>query len=345
MKAYRLTKWGADGTLTDVPTPEPGPGQVLLKVAGNGLCHSDLHAMETLKEAPPHLDIELPITMGHEVAGWVEALGPGVTGLETGQPCLLTIAACGRCARCAEGWNNYCSNLGPQVGMGLDGGLAEYVAAPVGAGVPIRSEAELWTLAPLTDAGLSAYHAVNRAAHLLRPGSSALVIGAGGLGHMAVEIIRETTAARIIVADPSEAARTLAAERGADLCLPSDETTAASVREAVPGGRVDAVLDFVGNAATQALACAAVRPMGLIVFVGRGGGGMPLRHDSMPFGASICTTFGGSRLELMEVIALADAGRLGSHVSRYGLDQVQLAVEDLRAGGVAGRIVVVPTSR
>jgi propanol-preferring alcohol dehydrogenase len=147
MKAYRLFNWQTQPRLVDVPQPTAGPNQVLFKVGGNGLCHSDVHAVDDLCCAPPHLDIELPMTLGHEVAGWVEALGQGVRGFEIGQPCVLTIVGCGQCDLCAQGWNNHCRGRIKQVGMGLDGGLSEYVVAAAGALVPLRSLAP-WQAAP-----------------------------------------------------------------------------------------------------------------------------------------------------------------------------------------------------
>lgn len=342
MKAYRLTKWGAGtGELLDVARPEPGPRQVLLKVAGNGLCASDLHAMDA--EAPPaHLDVELPLTLGHEVAGWIEALGPGVDGFEIGQPCLVTIGGCERCHMCAQGWNNYCLSMGKQIGMGMDGGLAEYAVARANSLVPLRN-VEPWKAAPLTDAGLSSYHAVRRALPLMTPDATVLVIGVGGLGHMAVEVMRQITGVRkIIAADPSEQARQLAAERGADLCLPSDETTAKRVLEEVGPRRVDVVLDFVGMGVTMKMACEVVRAMGHIVVAGRGRAALEFKHDAMPYGASISTTFGGSKLELMHLVSLAEAGKIKPHVTKYKLSDVQTAVGKLRAGKVVGRAIVVP---
>ena len=341
MKAYQLLNWKANGELRDVPVPEPGPGQVLIKIAGNGLCQSDLHAMDDWTGPPPHLDIELPITLGHEVAGWVEKAGPGVSGLEPGLPCLLTIAGCNRCHMCAQGWNNYCAFRGPQVGMGLDGGLAEYAVAPVDAIVPLNT-LEPWQAAPLTDAGLSSYHAVRRVLPLLTPDSTVVVIGVGGLGHMAVELIRILSGARIIAADPSEAARKLAAGRGADLCLPSDETTAAAILDDTGPRRVDAVLDFVGAGVTMQLAASVIRPLGQIVVAGRGQGHLEYKHNAMVYGASISTTFGGSKLELMHLVALAEAGKIHSEITRYDLSDVQAAVDDLRAGKIVGRAVVIP---
>jgi len=341
MRAYQLTQWGRAGQLTEVPRPEPGPGQVLLKVAGNGICQSDLHGMYEWTSSPPHLKIELPLTLGHEVAGWVEVCGPGVKGLEPGLPSLLTIAGCGHCRYCAEGWNNYCLHKGKQIGMGLDGGLAEYIVAPAAAIVPFRT-LEPWKAAPLTDAGLSSYHAVRLVLPLLTPGSSVVVIGVGGLGHLAVSLLKALCAANIIAVDKSEQSLALAKELGADRCLQPDETTALAVREATRGNGAQAVLDFVGGGATVGLAAQLIRPLGHIVVVGRGPGAFELRDRALPYGAILSTTFGGSKLELIELVALAEAGVIAPHVTRYPLSDVQRAFDKLRAGEIVGRAVIVP---
>lgn len=341
MKAYRLFKWQSAGELVEVPTPEPKAGQVLLKVGGNGICQSDLHAMYEWKASPPHLDIQLPVTLGHEIGGWIEALGPGVSGFDRGQPCVVTAAGCGRCRFCAEGWNNYCQNLPQQPGVGLDGGLADYVTVPVAGVVPIES-LEPWKAAPLTDAGLSSYHAVKRVLPLLTAGSTVVVIGVGGLGHMAVGAIKAICPAQVIAVDRSENALSLAKKFGADLCLPSDDTTVTTVQEHMRGGRVDAVLDFVGAGVTMTLAAQLIRPLGQIVVIGRGHGLFEFKDRALPYGAFMSTTFGGSKRELMELISLAEAGKIAPHVTRYPLSEVQNALEKLKRGEIVGRAVLVP---
>jgi len=342
MQAYRITQWQQGAQLCDVPVPEPGPGQVMLKVAGNGICFSDVHAMYDWPACPPHLQIELPLTLGHEVAGWVEACGPGVSGFETGTPCLVTVPGCGHCRACAQGWNNYCVNPGKVVGLGSDGGLAEYVSVPVSAAVPLGASIEPWQAAPLTDAGTSAYHAVNRVLPLLTPGSTVIVIGIGGLGHMALGILKALTAARIIAVDRSETALSLAADLGADHCVLSNEDTAANVTEICAGRKVDAVLDFVGAGVTMELAAALISALGHIVVVGRGHGAFEFKDRALPYGATMSTTFGGSTYELMQVVALAARGAIKPHITRYDLSDVQTAFDKLRAEEIVGRAVVVP---
>ncbi len=341
MKAYRLMQWKTPARLVDVPVPEPGPGQVLVKVGGNGICQSDLHMMDDWEASPPHLDIRLPVTVGHEIGGWVESCGSGVGGFENGQPCLVTLSGCGHCRYCAQGWNNYCAHKKPVPGIGLDGGLAEYTVAPADAIVPIR-DLEPWRAAPLTDAGLSAYHAVRRVLPLLEPGGTAVVIGVGGLGHMAVMILKALCAARVLAVDQSREALSLASELGADACLASDESTADAVRDETGGGGVEAVLDFVGAGATVALAARVIRPLGHIVVVGRGHGSFAFRDRALPYGAMLSTTFGGSKLELMHLVSLAEAGVIRPHLNRYPLSEVEAAFDKLRRGRIAGRAVIVP---
>lgn len=341
MKAYRLTKWGAGGQLMDVPVQEPGHGEVLLKVAGNGICQSDLHAMYDWEACPPHLQIELPLTLGHEVSGWIEACGPGVSGYEAGQPCLLTVAGCGHCRLCAQGWNNYCLNKGALPGLGIDGGLADYIVTPVSTVVPLRS-LEPWRAAPLTDAGLSSFHAVNRVLPLLTPGSTVVVIGIGGLGHMAISILKAICSARIIAVDMSEQALALAGELGADHCVKSDGDAADTLKELTANTGVEAVLDFVGAGVTMKLAAGVIRPVGHIVVVGRGLGAFEFKDQALPYGARMSTSFAGSKEELMQLIALAEKGTIEAHITKYPLSEVQLAFNKLRDGEIVGRAVIVP---
>ncbi len=341
MKAYRLFEWKKPPQLVDVPVPEPGPGEVLIKVGGNGICQSDLHLIDEWGASPPHLNIQLPMTIGHEIGGWVEACGPGVTGLDIGVPCLVTLAGCGHCTYCAEGWNNYCPHKLPVPGIGLDGGLAEYTVAPSQSIVPLKS-LEPWLAAPLTDAGLSAYHAVRRVLPLLVPGSTVVVIGIGGLGHMAVMVLKAICSASVIAVDISEQALSLAKDLGADSTLVSDQSTVKDIWSQTSGMGVEAVLDFVGAGATMELAARIIRPLGHIVVVGRSQGSFEFKDRTLSHGAAMSTTFGGSKLELMHLVALAEAGRIKPHITRYPLSEVDKVFEMLRNGEIVGRAVIVP---
>jgi len=334
MRAFRLFKWQEPPRLVDVPLPEPGPGEVRLKVAGNGLCQSDLHMIHDWTDCPPHLDLHLPQTIGHEIGGWVDCPGPEVRGWAEGQQVLVTLAGCGRCEACLKGWSNYCREKPVQPGIGLDGGLAEYVIAPTACLVPCDG-LDPAKAAPLTDAGLSSYHAVRRVVPLLNPGTTVVVIGAGGLGHLAVAALKACTPSYVIAIDPNPAARKLARDSGADQALPPDSLDLKN-RAAM------AVLDFVGTSDTLNSAAAMIRPLGHIVMVGRGGGGLQLGHGALPYGVTFSTTFGGSKSELAELIVLVRSGAIRPHVSLHPLGDVEKVLEKLADGKIPGRAVIVP---
>ncbi|HQV59060.1 MAG TPA: alcohol dehydrogenase catalytic domain-containing protein, partial [Ilumatobacteraceae bacterium] len=198
--------WKQAPSYQDVPQPDPGPGQVLLKVAAAGLCHSDLHVLEFDEGV---MNAELPFTLGHENAGWVEALGPGATGFEIGQPvAVYGPLGCGRCAHCQTGDESICDNgasmPGAGWGLGVDGGMAPYMVvdstrqlAPLGDLDPILA-------APLTDAAVTPYRAIRRSLDVLTPGSFVLLMGVGGLGHLAVQILKALCPSTIIAVDAKQ---------------------------------------------------------------------------------------------------------------------------------------------
>jgi propanol-preferring alcohol dehydrogenase len=336
MKAYRIFNWGEGGQLVnDVEIPEPAAGQVRLKIAANGICQSDLHLMYEWKTSPSHLNIELPMSIGHEPAGYVDKLGPGVSGFEIGDPMIVTIAGCGHCYYCAIGRNQYCQHKGKQSGMGLDGGNAEYMLAPADALVNV-GDMDLADAAPLSDAGLSAYHAIKRIEHLLVPGSRVAVIGVGGLGHMALQILRAISNAHIIAYARSKKSLDFALELGANEARNSTEESSFEPMS------VDVVLDFVGSAVTIAQSASIIKPLGHIVVVGRGSGTFDFKHNAMPYGATISTTFGGSKFELMELISLVKEGKVKAHITKFTLDEVEKAYKLLEEGKIKGRGVIVP---
>jgi propanol-preferring alcohol dehydrogenase len=314
---------------------------VLVRVGAAGVCHSDLHIID----APDALGMPMPLTLGHENAGWVEALGPGATGFERGEAvAIYGIVGCGTCVACLAGRDNECRRVAPGgVGLSRDGGMAEYVVVPARQLIPI-GDLDVAQAAPLTDAGLTPYHAINLTRRNLRPNSTCVVIGVGGLGHLAVQILAATTASRIIAVDVREESLQLARELGAHDGVRSDRQAAARIREIVgpsPGG-ADVVLDFVGAPATLDLARAVVTTGGDVAIVGLAGGSLPVGFAALPFEARVTMTFWGTRAELAEVIALARAGRIRTHVERFPLQEVQQAYDSLRAGRLQGRAVVMP---
>lgn len=348
MKALRLLEWKSQPELVEVPDPRPGPGQVVIEVGGAGACHSDLHLMDDFE--PGVLPWGPPFTLGHENAGWVHELGEGVTGLEVGQPVAVYGPwGCGTCARCRLGFETYCENLagapvmGGGGGLGLDGGMAERLLVPSSRHlVPLPAGLDPAVAAPLTDAALTPYHAIKLSLPKLTPDATAVVIGVGGLGHMAVQILGATTAASVIAVDVRAEALDLAKQHGAELGFVPDDGTAAAIREATGGRGADVVVDCVGSDSTLALGAGAVRQMGDLTIVGIAGGNLPVSFFSVPYEAAIRTTYWGSRPELVEVLNMASRGLIRSQVTTFPLDRAVDAYQALKAGQVNGRAVVVP---
>src|SRR3954467_15589719 len=342
MQAVQLTAWQSPAQLREVPVPEPGPGELRLRVRGAGLCHSDLHLMHWPAGAMPY---ELPFTLGHEVAGTVDALGAGTDGLDLGESVLVYGPwGCGRCPACCRGAEHLCEDRrmrGRGAGLGRDGGLAEYMIVPSPRlTVPI-GDLDPAAAAPLADAGLTPYHAIRRALPLA-PGAGVVVIGVGGLGHMAVQILRALTACRIVAIDRRPAALEAAAGAGAAVTLPADGLTPEDVRRAAGGRGAALVLDFVGVDATLELAAGAVAAGGHVSIVGVGGGTFPMRFGAVPWETPVIFSNWGSRAELAEVGELARAGAIELEIERVALEDVPAAYERLEAGDVRGRVVAVP---
>ncbi len=343
MRALVLPAWLAPPELRDVPVPEPGSGEVLLRVAGAGACHSDLHLMEFPPGAMP---FDPPFVLGHETTGYVETLGPGVDGLQTGEAVAVYGPwGCGRCPTCRTGSENYCDRaselrmLAP--GIGHDGGMAEFVRVPARLTVPL-GDLDPVDAAPLTDAALTPYHALKRSLPLLVPGTTVVVIGAGGLGHLAIQLVRALTPSRLVVVDLDGQKRRQALELGADLAIAPDDDAEARIRDATNGLGAELVLDLVGADATLALAAKVVRVRGHLTVVGIAGGTLPFSYFGLPYEAAVATTYWGSITELVEVLNLARAGRIRAEVERFPLDRALDAYDRMRAGTLRGRAVITP---
>jgi propanol-preferring alcohol dehydrogenase len=336
-----MTEWQAPPRLCEVEVRDPGPGEVLIKVAGAGLCHSDLHVMDFPAGA---LAYSLPFTLGHENSGWVEAVGPGVREVTAGEPVLVySVWGCGRCPVCLAGADNYCDNvpLFSGGGLGFDGGLASHMIVPSARFLCPLGDLDPRAVAPLTDAGLSTYHAIKRSLPILRPGSTAVVIGVGGLGQMAVQILKALSPARVIAVDLSAEKLALAKALGADATVRCDEKAVEHVRD-LCGGGAELVLDVVGSDATLQLAVGVARRLGHLTVIGIAGGSFPYGYLSVPTELAVTSTFYGSIPELNEVVALAASGSIKTEVELFSLDQTSLAYERLREGKIRGRAVVTP---
>ncbi|MFI9509535.1 NAD(P)-dependent alcohol dehydrogenase [Nocardia sp. NPDC052566] len=346
MRALQLTDPGVL-ELREVPVPEIGPDELLLRVGAAGICHSDLHVL--------HLPFTMraePLTLGHEVAGTIEAIGGEVGGRAVGERGIVYLCwSCGVCRECVSGNENVCRAAGrtampPCPGLGPDGGMAEYIRIPARSFVPI-GEMDFLQAAPLADAALTSYHAIHGVRDQLRPGSTAVVIGVGGLGHVAVQILAAVSAARIIAVDVSEDKLDLAARCGAAEWLLSGADTAREILDRTDGRGAEAVFDFVGVDQTAKLAVESVAPNGAYRMVGLGGGApeltaAPAGGPGWPWGASVRKSYGGTKSDLIDSVALAEAGKLRIEVEKYDLADGRDALDRLERGLVGGRAVLVP---
>jgi propanol-preferring alcohol dehydrogenase len=346
VQALRLMDWKHGPVLEEVPEPEPGPGEVLVRIGGAGACHSDLHLMYEFEAGM--LPWGPPFTLGHENAGRVEALGPGAGGLEVGEPVAVYGPwGCGHCHRCVQGMENYCVHQAeiPVMGGGLgaDGGMAPLMLVPHSRSLVPLGDLDPVDAAPLTDAGLTPYHAIKRSLHLLVPGSTAVVIGVGGLGHMAVQILHALSPTTIVAVDRHDAALRLAQDVGAEHGVLVGPGAAAEIRDLTKGMGADLVLDLVGGDDTLALGAGIARTLGHLTLVGLAGGSLAVSFFGLPYELSVASTYWGSIPELIEVIALARSGRIRARVERFSLDDAARAYEKMREGTLQGRAVIVPS--
>jgi propanol-preferring alcohol dehydrogenase len=286
-----------------------------------------------------------PFTLGHENAGWVEATGAGVAGLEIGQPVAVYGPwGCGACARCLQGMENYCERplAAAGGGLGLDGGMAQLMLVPAARYlVPLDTLSPV-EAAPLTDAGLTPYHAIKRSLPLLGPGSFAVVLGAGGLGHMATQILGACTPTTIVAVDRNPDALAIARNAGAHHAVVAGADAAAEIEELTKGRGADVVLDLVGSDDTLALASTVTRVLGHLTLIGIAGGTLPFTFLSPKYEVSIATTYWGTLPELLEVLALAERGLIHAEIQEWSLDDAMKAYDAMATGKLHGRAVIVP---
>lgn len=344
MRALQLKSFQSDPELVELPEPEPGPGEVVIKVGGAGACHSDLHVMrEFVEGAAPWGP---PFVLGHEAAGWVHRTGSKVKGLDHGQPvAVYGLLGCGHCEPCAAGAENQCVHGlegPPGIGFGVDGAMAEYLLITDPRHLVPIGDLDPADVAPLTDAGLTPYRVIKKVQPKLTPGSHAVVIGAGGLGHLAIQILDALTPATVIAVDTRDEALALARQVGAAATVTAGDDAAQRLKDATGGAGADVVLDFVGSAPTIALG-ASVAKVGMdLVVVGAAGGQFAWNFYVLPYEVSLTTSFWGTLPELHEVIALAQQNKIKAHVQRFGLEQALHAYELMEQGQLDGRAVIVP---
>jgi propanol-preferring alcohol dehydrogenase len=343
MKAFQFVAAQKPAELREVPVPEPGPGQVLVKIGGAGACHSDLHILEAPPAPGP---ARAPFTLGHENAGWVEQLGSGATGFALGDPVIVYGPwGCGLCVNCRKGMENYCQNRrgARPGGLGSNGGMAEYLLVPATRFLIPLGALDPREAAPLTDAGLTSYHAVKRSLHLLGPGATAVVIGAGGLGQMAIQVLRALSAATTIVAVDTAADKLeIARQMGADEGLLSNDEAVTRIKDLTDGQGAELVLDLVGVKPTLQMAAQVARVLGHLTIVGLGNAALPVNFSSPPHECSVASPYWGTIPELMEVVSLAQAGKIKMLVEYFPLERAGDAYQLLHDGKIQGRAVITP---
>lgn len=342
MRAARLHTYGEPLVIEDVPTPEPGPGEVLLKVEGAGFCHSDIHIIDRELDILP----ELPLTLGHENAGTVAATGSGVGGVREGDPVVVFGGwGCDRCDYCVTGMEQLCQDPQWSGILARDGGYAEYLLVPKERYLVKLGSLEPRLAAPLSDAALTPYRAVRKALPHIEPDHPVLVIGIGGLGTYGLKILRILTGSEIIAVDVTESKLEIARELGAAHTLDgNDPDLVERVMELTAHRGVCAAFDFVGSDATLDLSVRSTRSLGKVSHIGLAGGAARLKAlENTRFEVLFEATLWGTVKELREVVALVESGRLTPIATEFApLDEINEVYRRVKRGEVEGRIVITP---
>jgi NAD+-dependent secondary alcohol dehydrogenase Adh1 len=341
VKAVRLHKFHSAPVIDEVPEPViTHPLDVIVKIGGAGVCRTDLHIIEGQWDS--RMGTPLPYILGHENAGWVSEVGSAVTNVAVGDTVILhPTPTCGLCHACRAGDDMHCENS-TFPGLSTDGGMAEYLLTSARACVRLDPATQPRDVAALADAGITAYHAVRKALPLLYPGTTAVVIGAGGLGHIGVQCLAALSATTIIVVDRNPDALKLAAELGASHTVIADGAHVDAVRDLTGGRGAHVVLDFVAEQGAEMDAWNMTAPGGSDFVIGYGGTITIPTLDIISTERNIIGNIVGTYNELAELMALAQAGQVTLHTKAYPLSAAPDALADLDAGRVRGRAILVP---
>ncbi len=341
MKAVRVHQYHELPKVEEVSEPKiTGPWDVIVRIGGAGLCRTDLHIIEG--QWAEKSQVRLPYTIGHENAGWVQEVGSAVSNVAVGDTVIMhPLVTCGFCRACRAGDDVHCTNSAFP-GIDTDGGMANFLKTSARSVVKLDPILHPKDIAALADAGLTAYHAVKKAARQLYPGTKVVVIGAGGLGHIGVQCLKALTPAQIIVLDRSAAALELAKGWGADHTVVADGKHIAKVKEITDGHGAEAVIDFVGEQGAQQEAVAMLRRAGSDYIVGYGGNLDVPTIDIISTEINFIGNLVGSYNDLVELMALTAEGKVKLHTAIYPLDAALDAIHDLDSGKLRGRGILVP---
>jgi NAD+-dependent secondary alcohol dehydrogenase Adh1 len=342
MKAARLHAYHDPLTLDEVDAPRAaGPLDVVVRIGAAGLCRTDLHIQEG--QWAEKSGVKLPYTLGHENAGWIHEVGSGVTNVEVGDTVIVhPYITCGLCGPCRRGNDMHCIN-GRFPGISEDGGFADFLLTSARSVIKLDPSLEPKDIAALADAGLTAIHAVKKTLPVLSPGTRAVVIGAGGLGHIGIQCLAAMTPAEIIVVDPSEPALALAREVGADHTVPVDGSHVDTVRELTDGMGAEVILDFVGEKGAVEDGIAMIQDGGFYYVIGYGQNLVVPTIDIISREISFIGNLVGTYADLDELMTLTAQGKVRLHTSTYPLEAVNDAMADLDRGRLQGRGILVPS--
>ncbi len=341
MNAARLHAYHEALKLDRIEEPKiTGPLDVIVRIGAAGLCRTDLHIQEG--QWAEKSGVKLPYTPGHENAGWVHEIGSAVTNVEVGDTVIVhPFISCGLCGPCRAGDDMHCLN-GSFPGINRDGGFADFLQTSARSAVKLDPSLHPKGIAALADAGLTAIHAVKKAIPVLSPGTFAVVIGAGGLGHIGIQCLKAMTPAEIIVIDPSEAALQLARELGADQTFVVDGTHVEKVRELTNGLGAEAIIDFVGEKGAIEDGIAMVRDGGFYYVIGYGENIDIPTIDVISREISFIGNLVGTYTDLSELMTLTAQGKVSLHTTTYPLEAINDAMADLDGGRLQGRGILVP---
>lgn len=325
----------------EVPEPKlKGDNEVLVRIGGAGVCRTDLHIIEGIwREKVP---VQLPYVMGHENAGWVEEVGRGVEGFKKGDPVIchpLNVNCSALAARRGHDMHVEGSEF---PGISTNGGYAELLRTGASALIKLPQTLAPKDVAPHADAGLTAYHVAKKAAGHLLPGERVVVIGVGGLGHIGIQVLSALCPADIIAVDRSELALGLAKECGAHHLVKADDNQVEAVRDLTNGKGAEAVIDFVGEGNSIANGLAMTRNNGAYYIVGYGGEIRISAIDMITTERRIIGNLVGNYAELVELMELANRGKVNLATKQYRLNEANQALHDLHHGKVKGRAVLIP---
>jgi propanol-preferring alcohol dehydrogenase len=355
MKGAQIIKTNQPLRVSELEQPKPNGNQVLLKVVASGVCHSDLHLWEGGYAGPKGVfmkvedrGVKFPLIPGHEISGTVEAIGRNVSDVQIGDKVLVyPWLGEGSCPACVSGEQNLCDT--PRtLGIYQNGGYAQFVLVPDSKFLIKLNNLEFDSASSLACSGLTAYNAIKKAKPIqgLEKDHNIVIVGAGGLGLMGVQIAKAIHNSKITVIDVNDQKLAEAKKFGADNIINTKEKpdVVKEVKDLTNGSGTDVVIDFVNNNITSVNSFNMLRKRGKMIMVGLFGGSMDLNLPMIPLrGYTLTGAYTGTFSDLVELVNLASQGKVRTLIDkRFSLDQVNEALNDLKNGKIIGRAIINP---